>query len=54
VLCLGGGARMNTPALAEGNWGWRLPNTPLPTDAADRLRSLVELYGRRRGEATTG
>lgn len=46
VLCLGGSARMNTPSLAEGNWGWRLPPGALPTDAAHRLRALVGLYGR--------
>lgn len=44
VLGLGAEARMNTPGLAAGNWTWRAPI--LPDDAASRLRSLAETYGR--------
>lgn len=51
VLSLDGRGRMNTPAMPAGNWSWRLLPGSLPGDAADRLRSLVELYGR---AATSG
>lgn len=47
VLSLGSNARMNTPAVAAGNWRWRCRNTDLQPDIAHRLRELVELYGRR-------
>jgi 4-alpha-glucanotransferase len=38
VLGLGSEARMNTPAEAEGNWGWRLSAAPPP---ATRVRDLI-------------
>lgn len=44
VLGLGSDSRMNTPGLPRGNWTWRAP--VLPEDAAWRLRSLSEAYGR--------
>lgn len=46
VLGLGGEARMNTPAVAEGNWAWRLTTDGLDAKAARRLRSLAEISGR--------
>ncbi len=46
VLGLGTEARMNTPAVAEGNWAWRLEPGALDTAAARRLRSLAEVTGR--------
>ncbi len=46
VLALDGAARMNVPGLARGNWGWRLGERQLQDHHADRLRSLVETYGR--------
>ena len=46
VLKLGGDARMNMPSAAGGNWRWRMASGALTTDVADRLRGLVELYGR--------
>lgn len=46
VLALDGGGRMNTPATAEGNWGWRLADGQLSADHAARLRSLNRLYDR--------
>jgi 4-alpha-glucanotransferase len=51
LLQLGTEARMNTPAVAQGNWGWRLRPGELRRDLAGRLRFLSELYGRapRRG-----
>ncbi len=48
VLCLDTGARMNTPGVAEGNWGWRVRHEAFNAGTAERLRSLAELYGRAR------
>jgi len=47
VLGLGGWARMNDPARHDGNWKWRLREGALSGDVADRVRGLVEIYGRR-------
>ncbi len=47
VLGLGSKARMNTPAVAEGNWAWRLAAGALTDKHAKRLRSLAEVSGRR-------
>jgi 4-alpha-glucanotransferase len=47
VLGLGSEARMNTPAVADGNWAWRLTEAGLEGDTAARLRALVEESGRR-------
>ena len=44
VLGSDSGARMNTPGIASGNWGWRL--RALPWDRAPMMRSLGETYGR--------
>lgn len=56
LLDLDGGHRMNTPGVAAGNWGWRLPRGRLLSTRAEgggvdrglaeRLRGLCELYGR--------
>lgn len=46
VLGLGSEARMNTPGVASGNWGWRLQSDQLAHQHADRLRTLTQLYGR--------
>ncbi len=46
VLALGAEARMNTPAVGDGNWGWRLQADQLRWDHAARLRDLCTLYGR--------
>jgi 4-alpha-glucanotransferase len=46
VLALDGGARMNKPGLAEGNWGWRVRVDAFNDGLASRLRSLATLYGR--------
>ena len=46
TLALGTEARMNTPSVGSGNWGWRLLDDQLRHDVADRLRGLVELYHR--------
>ncbi|RYZ24468.1 MAG: malto-oligosyltrehalose synthase [Chitinophagaceae bacterium] len=39
-------SRMNTPASANGNWGWRLLPGQLQKDLAQRLRTWTELYNR--------
>ena len=47
VLGLDGSARMNRPGATEGNWQWRLEEGDLNDEAAERLRRLAELTGRR-------
>jgi 4-alpha-glucanotransferase len=47
VLTLNATARMNTPAVAEGNWGWRAPAEAFDRwDLAQRVRDLSALYER--------
>ncbi|HET7479576.1 MAG TPA: 4-alpha-glucanotransferase, partial [Rubrobacteraceae bacterium] len=46
VLELGSETRMNTPGTASGNWSWRMDETALTPDLAERLRALSETYGR--------
>ncbi len=46
VFSLGSEARMNNPALAEGNWGWRAREDQFANDRNARLRRLAELTGR--------
>jgi 4-alpha-glucanotransferase len=50
VLGLGSGARMNTPASAEGNWAWRFREGALTDGLRDRLRDLTKTYGRLPGQ----
>jgi len=46
VLGLGADARMNTPAIAQGNWEWRLrPELLIPT-VIQRLKKLTWTFGR--------
>lgn len=42
LLGLGAEARMNTPGVAAGNWGWRLPWEAFGDGVAQRLRQLTE------------
>jgi 4-alpha-glucanotransferase len=49
VLGLGNESRMNTPGVADGNWGWRLPEGHPGPEAADRLARLVRATGRAAG-----
>lgn len=44
VLGLGAEARMNTPGIAKGNWGWRLRD--LPWHLGAMMRGLGETFGR--------
>ncbi len=46
VLGLGSEARMNTPALRDGNWGWRMPEDGFRDADAARLRRLAVMTGR--------
>lgn len=46
VLCLDGGSRMNTPAVADGNWRWRVRMAAFNQSLATRLREVVTVYGR--------
>lgn len=46
VFSLGSDARMNTPGLSDGNWGWRYRGEALTEEYINRLRDMVMLYGR--------
>ncbi len=46
VLSLDSSARMNTPGMVEGNWGWRLKGGELTPAVARELRALSEKYHR--------
>ncbi len=46
LLELGSEARMNTPSVAAGNWGWRAPEAAWKPDLAARLAALVEVTDR--------
>jgi 4-alpha-glucanotransferase len=46
ILGLGREARMNTPAVASGNWRWRVRPGALTPELAARLRELVQLFER--------
>jgi len=48
LLDRGPGHRMNTPGQPDDNWAWRFGWDDLTATSADRLRSLVQLYGRQR------
>ena len=45
ALFLGSEARMNTPGVAEGNWGWRMKELPGPAWSG-RLHWLARISGR--------
>jgi 4-alpha-glucanotransferase len=46
VLCLGTESRMNTPGTVEGNWTWRFSWDQLDGVYVERLKHLVDLFGR--------
>ncbi len=57
LLELGSEARMNTPAVAAGNWSWRAPQDAWTPELAGRLAPLAEVTDRDSdplGEATAG
>jgi 4-alpha-glucanotransferase len=46
LLNLGSEARMNTPGIAAGNWGWRAPDDAFHPELAASLKRLAEITGR--------
>jgi 4-alpha-glucanotransferase len=46
LLELGAEARMNTPAVAAGNWSWRAPESSWTPELAARLAALIEVTDR--------
>ncbi len=47
ILNLGTEARMNTPStLGDSNWSWRMSDNDMADFTADRLKGLIDLYGR--------
>ncbi len=46
VLGLGSDARMNTPSLSDGNWGWRFPAGALTADLTEKLAALSTVCDR--------
>jgi 4-alpha-glucanotransferase len=46
VLGLGSEARMNTPSLSDGNWGWRFSRGALSSTLARKLAAVSELSDR--------
>jgi len=46
VLALGSEHRMNTPGTTSGNWQWRFSWDMVPSDLAERLRRMIDLYRR--------
>jgi len=46
VLFLGSEARMNTPGVSKGNWGWRYAPGALHRDLAAQLAALMEMTDR--------
>ena len=46
ILCLGSEARMNTPGVPAGNWGWRYKKDALREETVAELRNMCALYGR--------
>jgi 4-alpha-glucanotransferase len=47
VLGLGSEARMNTPSLSDGNWGWRFAANALTDGLAKKLAALTSVCDRR-------
>jgi 4-alpha-glucanotransferase len=57
LLELGSEGRMNTPAVATGNWSWRAPEHCWTSDLAERLAALADVTDRDNdpiGEAGNG
>ncbi len=46
LLELGAEARMNTPAVANGNWSWRAAQSSWTPELAERLAALAEVTDR--------
>jgi 4-alpha-glucanotransferase len=46
LLELGSEARMNTPAIANGNWSWRVPEKSWTPEIAEKLAAIAEVADR--------
>ncbi len=46
LLELGSEARMNTPAVAAGNWSWRAPEGSWTKELAVRLAEIADVTDR--------
>jgi 4-alpha-glucanotransferase len=46
ILELGSETRMNTPAVAAGNWSWRAPDAAWTPELAAKLAALAEVTDR--------
>ncbi|HTX75690.1 MAG TPA: 4-alpha-glucanotransferase [Terracidiphilus sp.] len=46
LLEMGSEARMNTPAVADGNWSWRAPEGAWTAELAGKLAALAEVTDR--------
>jgi 4-alpha-glucanotransferase len=46
LLELGSEARMNTPAVAAGNWSWRAPEGSWTPQLAESLAAIVDVTDR--------
>lgn len=46
LLGLGSEARMNTPGVAAGNWGWRVQSEALTGQGAENIKQLALLFDR--------
>ena len=54
LLELGSEARMNTPAVAAGNWSWRAPEGSWTAELAARLAAIVDVGSGERSAGKTG
>jgi 4-alpha-glucanotransferase len=46
IIGLGTEARMNTPAIRQGNWRWRMPPETLTSSMIQRLAEMTRIYNR--------
>jgi 4-alpha-glucanotransferase len=54
LLQLDSSARMNTPSLSTGNWGWRYQPGALTSELAKKLAQMVEVTDREPLPSTAG
>jgi 4-alpha-glucanotransferase len=54
LLELGSEARMNTPAVAAGNWSWRVPEGSWTSGLASRMALLVDVTDRENDPVKSG
>ena len=46
LLEFGSEARMNTPAVSDGNWSWRVPEGSWKPELAERVAAIVDITDR--------